>query len=249
MESVDRVVESAHSVERFLRHSSEKGLPGERFEAEGERMLRIEVDGGVWLKPGAAVAYRGEISFERLPTIEAETLKDAALRELTPLVRAVGRGRLYCAHHGYHVRILQLSGEPIVVSWQELLAFEESLEFEMDVLSNGLSLAAGGLVVVKLSGCGAMAIATHGEPLTLPVTRDGPVSTDPNSTLAWSGGLSPSLKTDLSWRSVFAHGGQEPFQMFFEGEGFVVVQPHKDARRLKIDFAPLRRIKSMLAAG
>ena len=249
METVDRIVESAHSIERFLRHSAEKGLPGERFEAEGERMLRIDVDGGVWLKPGAAIAYRGEISFERLPTVDAGSLKEAALRELTPLVRAVGRGRLYCGHHGYHVRILQLTGDPIVVSWQELLAFEESLNFEMDVLSNGLSLAAGGLVVVRLSGHGTMAIATHGEPLTLPVSADSPVSTDPNSTLAWSAGLSPTLKTDLSWRSVFRHGGQEPFQMFFEGSGFVVVQPHKDASRIKINLDPLERVRSMFVGA
>jgi hypothetical protein len=26
------------------------------------------VDGGVWLKPGAAIAYRGDVSFERLAT-------------------------------------------------------------------------------------------------------------------------------------------------------------------------------------
>jgi uncharacterized protein (AIM24 family) len=58
------------------------------------------------------------------------------------------------------------------------------------------------------------------------------VVTDPHATVAWSGGLVPALKIDLSWRSAFAHGGQEPIQMRFEGEGHVIVQPFKDQSRL-----------------
>jgi uncharacterized protein (AIM24 family) len=245
MDSVNAAVESAYSLERFLGESYEKRT-GERFEAESERMLRIDVDGGVWLKPGAAIGYRGEIAFERLPTIDANSLTDAALREMTPLVRATGHGRLYCGHHGSFVRLVRLAGETIVVSWQELLAFDESLEFEMAFVAHGISIAAGGLVVVKLSGHGAFAIAVHGDPLTLAVDVDKPVSTDPHATLAWSGSLTPSLKTDLSWRSVFRHGGQEPFQMFFEGTGFVVVQPYKDPSRIALSIDPLNQIRALL---
>ena len=245
MQVVDANVESTYSIERLLSESRERGTPGEPFEAESERILRIDVDGGVWLKPGAAIAYRGDIAFERLPTIDAQSIKDAALREVAPLVRATGRGRLYCGYHGSHVRLVRLAGDTIVVSWQELLAFEESLQFEMTLVAHGLSLAAGGLVVVRVSGHGTLAIATHGEPLTLLVASDDPVSTDPHATLAWSGNLTPSLKTDLSWRSVFRHGGQEPFQMLFEGTGFVVVQPYKDASRIALRLNPLKQIKSL----
>jgi uncharacterized protein (AIM24 family) len=241
-------VDAAYSIAEFLRHSSERAAPGERFEAESERMLRIDVDGGVWIKPGAAIAYRGQVRFERLPTIDAESLTDAALREMTPLVRAIGEGRLYCGHNGSHVRVIRLTGETVVVAWQELLAFEESLDFEMTLVAHGVSIAAGGLVVVKLSGHGALAIVAHGEPLTLPVAPDSPVSTDPHATLAWSGNLTPSLKTDLTWRSAFRHGGRQPFQMFFEGTGFVVVQPYKDASRIAPSIDPLEQIKSLFLA-
>ncbi|HSL22660.1 MAG TPA: AIM24 family protein [Vicinamibacterales bacterium] len=233
-------MESACSVERFLRESLEKGTPGERFGKESERMLRIDVDGGVWLKPGAAIAYRGEIAFERLPTMGARSLEDVVLREMTPLVRAIGKGRLYCGHHGWHVRIVRLASETIFVAWDELLAFEESLQFQTTFVGHGLSVAAGGLVAVRLSGDGALAIALHGAPLSLPVTPDNPVSTDPHATLAWSGSLTPSLKTDLSWRSIFRHGGQEPVQMFFDGTGYVVVQPYEDARRVALRLDPKR---------
>jgi uncharacterized protein (AIM24 family) len=101
-------------------------------------------------------------------------------------------------------------------------------------------------VVVKLSGRGTFAVAVHGDPLTLAVDKDSPVSTDPHATLAWSGELTPSLKTDLSWRSVFRHGGQEPFQMHFQGTGFVVVQPHKDPSRIALSVNPLTEIRALL---
>ena len=33
----------------------------------------------------------------------------------------------------------------------------------------------------------------------------------------------------MSWRSAIGHGGREPVQMYFEGRGFVLVQPYEDA--------------------
>jgi uncharacterized protein (AIM24 family) len=202
------------------------------FRLESDRVLRIDVDGGVWIKPGAAIAYRGDLTFERRRTMEARSVDQVAVREMSPLVRARGRARLYCAHHGAHVHLLDLHGETVVVSAQDVLAFESSLGFEMSLLGHGLGIAAGGLIVVALSGEGALAVATHGETLRLAVTPDNPLNTDPHATVAWSGGLTPTLKTDLSWRSVIGHGGHQPVQMRFEGTGFVIVQPYKDSSRL-----------------
>src|SRR5262245_17786659 len=246
MRTLTGATEQTGSLAQFVRETGALETPGEAFESESARTLRIDVDGGVWLKPGAAIAYRGEIAFERLATLDARSLKDVVLRETSPLVRAVGKGRLYCGHHGSHVRVVRLAGESIVVTWEDLLAFEESLVFEPKLVGDGLGIAAGGLVAMTLSGHGALAMATHGQPLTLEVTPGSPVSTDPHATLAWSATLTPALKTDLSWRSIFAHGGHEPVQMFFEGEGFVVVQPYEDRSRFGIKVSPLKRLASMI---
>jgi uncharacterized protein (AIM24 family) len=205
---------------------------GERFDRESERILRVDVDGGVWIKPGAAIAYRGDLKFERLATLQAPRLVDAAFREITPLVRAVGRGRLYCGRRGSHVHIRHLAGESLVVNCDDLLAFEESLSFETKVVGHGLGIAAGGLIVMTLSGQGSLAIAAHGEILKLPATPESPVCTDPHATLAWSADLTPELKTDLGWRSIIGHGGQEPVQMLFNGYGDVFVQPFEGESRL-----------------
>jgi uncharacterized protein (AIM24 family) len=236
---------SGYSIERFLRTTAENAAQGECFEQESERMLRIDVDGGIWLKPGAAIAYRGDIAFERRPTLDAQSLLDGAFRELTPLVRAVGRGRLYCGRHGSHVRIVRLEGEAMVINFDELLAFEESLAFEPRVVGHGIGLAAGGMLTMRLTGHGAVAFVTHGEPLSLRVSRTDPVSTDPSATIAWSGNLTPQLKTDLTWRSLFRHGGQEPVQMLFEGDGYVIVQPYEDPRRLTLDAASIEKLTAM----
>jgi uncharacterized protein (AIM24 family) len=235
------------SLEQFLEAAGEKAAAGARFDAESARTLRIDVDGGIWLKPGAAIAYRGEIAFVRLPTLGARSLAGAALREAAPLVRAVGKGRLYCGHHGCHAHIIRLAGESLVVAWQDLLAFEESLAFEAQLVGHGVGIAAGGLVVMKLSGHGSLALATHGQPLALSVSPGHAVKTDPHATLAWSAELTPLLKTDLSWRSAFAHGGQEPVQMTFDGSGFVIVQPYEDRGRFHIGANPIKKLVSMAA--
>lgn len=220
---------------------------GERFTQESDRMLRIDVDGGVWLKPGAAIAYRGNIAFERRPTLGAHSVIDAAFREVTPMVRATGTGRMYCGHHGEHVRLVHLKDETIFVVWEELLAFEESLQFEPGMIAHGIGILSGGIIKVKLSGTGSLAIITHGQPLKLKVRPGDPVSTDPHATIAWSGELTPQLKTDLSWRSIFAHGGQEPIQMFFEGRGYVVVQPYEDPRQFTITTSALQKLSALFA--
>jgi len=222
-------------LNRFVEDTSERTAAAGRFENESARMVRVDVDGSVWIKPGAAIAYRGDITFERLATLDAGTIEEVVLRETAPLVRASGKGRLYCGHRGSHARVIHLSGDTIFVAWDDLIAFEDSLTFETSLVGHGVGIAAGGLVVVRLSGEGAFALGTHGQPLTLGVEPGHPVCTDPHATMAWSATLTPSVKTDVSWRSMVGHGGSEPIQMRFEGSGFVVVQPYEDRSRVGIN--------------
>ena len=63
--------ETVRTLAGFVAETGEQGPAAESFANETARTLRIDVDGGVWLTPGAAVAYRGEIRFERLPTLGA----------------------------------------------------------------------------------------------------------------------------------------------------------------------------------
>lgn len=229
----------------FVEDTGERLISGS-FSNETARILRVDVDGGVWLKPGAAISYRGDVTFERRATLGATGVEDAVLRETAPLVRASGSGRLFCASHGAHVRSIRLADEALVVSWQDLLAFEETLDFEVSLVGHGVGLAAGGLASVRLSGCGSLAITTHGSPITLEVRPGAPVFTDPHATIAWSSSLSPTLKTDLSWRSALGHGGHEPFQMAFDGHGFVVIQAYEDPARIHWTPRPLKQLSKLV---
>ena len=58
--------------------------------------------------------------------------------------------------------------------------------------------------------------------------QGGPVFTDPNATVAWSGGLSPEIVTNISLGSLLGRGSGESIQLKFAGDGWVVVQPYEE---------------------
>ena len=133
-----------------------------------------------------------------------------------------------CSDAGKKVSILQLDGDTLFVNGNDLLAFEPSVVWDIKLMRKMAALAAGGLFNVKLEGKGMVAITSHYDPLTLKVTPDRPVMTDPNATVAWSGSLQPEFRTDLTLRSFLGRASGESIQMEFRGDGFVVVQPFEE---------------------
>jgi len=219
------------SLKEFISKSEEKDHPGDVFELESDRMLEIHVKGRVWTKLGATIAYRGNLDFSREGLMEggvAKMMKRALTSEVTPLAKVEGDGRLYVADAGKHITILRLAGDTINVSGNDLLAFEDTITYDITVMRRVSGMLAGGLFSVKLTGHGLVAVTTHGHPLTLRVKPNDPVSTDPNATVAWSGHLQPELKTNISFRTLIGRGGGEGLQMLFQGDGFVVVQPYEE---------------------
>lgn len=126
------------------------------------------------------------------------------------------------------VIIIQLHGEEIIVNGNDLLAFEPSIEYEIKMMKKLGAILAGGLFNVRLRGTGMIAFTSHYESITHRVTPDAPVYTDPNATIAWSGNLEPTFKSDISLRTFMGRGGGESFQMEFKGDGFVVIQPFEE---------------------
>ena len=84
---------------------------------------------------------------------------------------------------------------------------------------------AGGLTNIQINGTGMLAITTAYDPLTLKVTPNTPVFTDPSATIAWSGNLKTSIATDISFKTLIGRGSGDSIQLKFEGNGFVIVQP------------------------
>lgn len=222
---------ASDSLEDFVKSTSERDRGQGFFEKETERLLEVNLDGRVKMKKGAMVAYQGEIKFTREGTLDqgmGGLLKKAISGEGMQITYADGKGKLYLADAGKKVSIIRLNGESLFVNGNDILAFESSLNHKISMMRKVSAMMSGGLFNVFFSGHGMLAITSHYEPRTLRVRPGQPIFTDPNATVAWSGHLTPEFKTDISLRSFVGRGSGESFQMKFEGDGFVVIQPYEE---------------------
>lgn len=220
------------TLSEFLSSTREKDLSADAFELESPHLLEVRVDGLVWAKAGAMVARKGTVKFTRQGLLEqglGTLLKKMVSGEGLQLMKIEGQGRAYLADAGKQVTLLRLAGESIFVNGNDVLAFETGIESKITMMRKVAGMLSGGLFNMRLSGHGIVAITSHYEPLTLPVTaQGGPVFTDPNATVAWSGSLSPEIVTDMSLGTLVGRGSGETLQLKFAGEGWVVVQPYEE---------------------
>jgi uncharacterized protein (AIM24 family) len=220
-----------YSIEEFVGQTQQKDHGQGTFELETERILELNLNGEMWTKMGSMISYRGNVKFTREGIMEqgiGNLLKKAVSGEGTRLTKAEGVGKVYLADAGKKITILNLAGESIFENGNDLLAFEPSISYEIKMMKKMSAMMAGGLFNVKLQGSGMVAFTTHYDPITLLVTPDNPVTTDPNATVAWSGDLEPKVKTDVSLKTFFGRGSGESFQTEFNGQGFVVIQPFEE---------------------
>lgn len=223
----------SYSIQEFVQQTAERDHPGDIFELESPKMLEAHVNGSMWSKLGAMIAYRGQLEFKREGMLAGgigKALMKMVSGEMSPLTEIKGRGKVYLADQGKQISILRLQpSDAISVSGKDLLAFENSIQYAITMHRKVAGMMSGGLFSARLTGTGLVAIMSHGRPLTLRVTPDDPVITDPNATVAWSGNLSPELRTDINLKTLLGRGGGETFQMVFRGDGFVVVQPYEES--------------------
>jgi uncharacterized protein (AIM24 family) len=223
---------SITSVQDFLQSSTQRDATHEAFELESAHMLEVRVNGRVWAKAGSMVAQTGEVTFTRQGLMEqglGTLLKKAVSGEGMQLMKVEGKGRVYLADKGKKIRLLRLAGETFFANGNDVLAYQDGIQAEITMMRRMAAMMAGGLFNIRLSGRGIVAITSHYEPLTLPVSKTGgAVYTDPNATVAWSGSLSPDIVSNVTIGTLFGRGSGEAFRMKFEGEGWVVVQPYEE---------------------
>ncbi|MCA8947216.1 MAG: AIM24 family protein, partial [Planctomycetes bacterium] len=180
-------MDNRYSIQEFVERTAQTNKNQGLFEMEGDRMLEVHLNGDVWTKLGAMVAYTGNVSFKREGVLEhglGRMLKKAITGEGMTLTKAEGQGTIYLADQGKKVSILNLNNESLYVNGNDLLAFENGIQWDIKLMKKISSILAGGLFNVKLEGTGMVAVTTHYNPLTLKVTPDRPVFTDPNATVA-----------------------------------------------------------------
>lgn len=224
----------------LVKQSMEVESP-DAFSLQNKKLLRVNMEacgGQVLAKAGSMIAYQGRISFTRQGSGGVDKwVKKAISGESFTLMLAQGTGDLFLADAANDIVLLYLNNESITVEALNLLAFTPSISWDIKMIKGAAGMMAGGLWTVELQGTGYLALISKGEPMTLKVTPQEPVFTDPNATIAWSQSLNPTVHMDAnlsSLKGIFGSTHGELFQLAFQGNGFVVVQPSEEAPKTSL---------------
>lgn len=204
--------------ERFAEVSS-----SQRVVRQNSRLLKVTLGEPVFARQGAMVAFQGAVDFEHQGAGGVgKFLKKAVTGEGVPLMRCIGQGEVFLASNAKQVHVLHLEGAGLSVNGKNILAFEPSLQWEIERIQ-GAGMVSGGMFNTRLQGHGWVAITTNGDPVVL--KTDQPTFADPDAAVAWSSGLTTSLNRTVKAKALVGLGSGEAFQLAFGGEGIVIVQP------------------------
>lgn len=195
---------------------------GQRVVNQNSRLLKVVLGEDVLARQGSMVAFQGGIDFDYEGSGGAKFLKKALTGEGLPLMRCSGIGELFLADAARQVHIIYLEGAGLTVNGRNVLAFEPTLEWDIERVK-GVGIAAGGLFNTKLHGHGWVAITTDGDPVVL--KTDQPTFADADAAVAWSSDLVTTMNRTVKAKALVGRGSGEAAQLAFQGRGIVIVQP------------------------
>jgi len=195
-----------------------------RFALQNPQLLRVALGPDVLAVKGAMVAFQGQVQFhhEKAGSM-GKLLKKVLTSEDIPLMRVQGQGEVFFASEAGFVYLIELTGDGISVNGRNLLAFDASLQWDIN-RTKGAGVMAGGLFNTTVSGTGSVALCTVGQPVVLDCGQQ-PTYVDVQACVAWSANLVPQVVSSMNVKSLLRGGSGEAFQYAFHGPGFVVVQP------------------------
>lgn len=179
-------------------------------------------------KNGAMVAYDGQMAFKKMSG-GGEGLRGMVTRRLTgesmEVMEVKGHGTCFFADRASEINLVRLGGEKLYVEASNLLATEATLRTGTTFTGLRGASQGNGLFTTTVEGVGQAAITSDGPAIVLRVTSGTPLNVDPGAYVAHTGNLRQNLQTGVSWRALIGESGGESFQIRFEGEGLVYVQP------------------------
>jgi uncharacterized protein (AIM24 family) len=136
-----------------------------------------------------------------------------------------GQGTCYFADRASEVNLVSLQGDTLYVEASNLLCTDAGLR--TGTTFTGLRGAAEGhgLFTTTVQGTGQAALMSDGPAVVLRVSPQYPLSVDPGAYIAHQGSLRQNFQTGVSFRTFMGEGSGESFQIRFEGDGLVYVQP------------------------
>ncbi|UFQ17925.1 MULTISPECIES: TerD family protein [Streptomyces] len=203
---------------------------GQRWTQQNEKLIRVDLgvaDQPILARQGSMVLYQGKVEFSYKGAGFAGRIVGNATGQEMQLMRCSGRGQVFLAEKGTHLHPIELQGDAICVSAENVLAFDESLQHEVRRIE-GHGIPGGALFVMQFQGNGTVIVKTHGVPVVLPVTPT--TFADCHAVVAWSAAAQAIVSSQVRLRSnAYAGSTGESVNLQFRGApgNFIVVQPYE----------------------
>lgn len=200
-----------------------------QFLLQGGKVLAVTLTGdAVQAKNGSMVAYDGQMAFKKMSG-GGEGLRGMVTRRLTgeqlTVMQVKGQGTCYFADRAADISLVRLSGEKLHVEASNLLCTEAALRTGTTFTGVRGASQGNGLFTTTVEGTGQAALMSDGPAVVLRVTHGTPLQVDPGAYVAHTGELRQSFQSGVTFRTYLGEGSGEAFQIRFEGNGLVYVQP------------------------
>jgi len=203
---------------------------GQRWTQQNKKLIRVDLGIGgqpVLARQGSMVLYQGKVDFSYKGAGFAGRIVGNSTGQEMQLMRCTGQGQVFLAENSTHVHPIELQGDAICVSAENVLAFDESLQYEVRRIE-GHGIPGGALFTMQFQGTGTIVVKTHGAPVVLPVTPT--TFADCNAVVAWSAAAQVIVSSQVRMRRNAYPGdtGESVNLQFRAAPGsFVVVQPYE----------------------
>jgi stress response protein SCP2/uncharacterized protein (AIM24 family) len=203
---------------------------GQRWTLQNGKLIRADLGIGgqpVLARQGSMVLYQGKVDFSYKGAGFAGRIVGNATGQEMQLMRCTGQGQVFFADDSTHLHPVELQGDALCVSAENVLAFDESLQYEVRRIE-GHGIPGGALFTMQFQGTGTIVVKTHGTPVVLPVTPT--TFADSNAVVAWSAAAQVIVSSQVRMRrnAYPGHTGEGVNLQFRAAPGnFVVVQPYE----------------------
>ncbi|MGW1543195.1 TerD family protein [Streptomyces sp. NPDC002309] len=203
---------------------------GQRWTQQNKKLVRVDLGIGgqpVLARQGSMVLYQGKVEFSYKGAGFSGRIAGSATGQEMQLMRCTGQGQVFLAESSTMLHPIELQGDGICVSAENVLAFDESLQYEVRRVE-GHGIPGGALFTMQFTGTGTIVVKTHGTPVVLPVTPT--TFADCNAVVAWSAASQVIVSSQVRMRrNAYPGDTGESVNLQFRGApgNFIVVQPYE----------------------
>ncbi|MFF6861766.1 TerD family protein [Streptomyces ardesiacus] len=203
---------------------------GQRWTQQNKKLVRVDLGAEgqpVLARQGSMVLYQGKVDFSYKGAGFTGRVVGNVTGQEMQLMRCTGKAQVFLADDSSMLHPIELQGDAVCVSAENVLAFDESLQYEVRRIE-GHGIPGGALFTMQFQGTGTIVVKTHGVPVVLPVTPT--TFADCNAVVAWSAAAQVVVSSQVRMRrnSYAGDTGESVNLQFRAAPGsFVVVQPYE----------------------